>query len=118
MAVRALTVIDNNLRAIAFQWAGLLQSSLDTGAPFEGGDYADRSVQLTGTLGAGGALVLEGSNDGATYTTLTDPQGTPITLDVVGELEQIEEITRFVRPRVTAGDGTTNLIVWFYGRRL
>lgn len=117
MAVRAIVIVDNNQRAVTLNWAGLLQSSLDTGAPFEGPDYADRSVQLSGTLGAAGACTIEGSNDGVNYATLTDPQGVDIVL-VALKIEQIEEITRFIRPRITAGDGTTNLTVTFYGRRL
>jgi hypothetical protein len=80
------------------------------GEPFQNPGSADRSVQVTGTFGAGGTVVLEGSNDGTNYRTLTDPQGNALSFTSAG-LEAIQEITRYVRPRVTAGDGTTSLTV-------
>ena len=117
MAVRAFTVLDQNMRAVAAQWTGLLQTSLDTGAPAELPDYADRSIQVEGTLGVGGSLNIEGSNDGTNYVLLTDPQGTNLTITAVNRMEQVQEITRYIRPRVTAGDGSTNFTVTFYGVR-
>lgn len=118
MATRAISVLANDMRAQAVQWAGLTNATSDDGAPFEGPDYADRSVQVQGTIGAGGNLRIEGSNDGTNYVVLTDPQGTALDFTAAGRIEQIQEITRFIRPRVTAGDGTTNLTVTLYGRRL
>lgn len=118
MATRAITVVANDMRAQAVQWAGLTQATLDDGAPFEGPDYADRSVQVQGTIGAGGNVRIEGSNDGSNYVVLTDPQGNALDIVAAGRIEQIQEITRLVRPRITAGDGTTNLTVTMYGRRL
>ena len=118
MATRAFTPVANDMRGLAAQWSGLLQSSLDTGTPAELPDYADRSVQIGGTLGVGGTVVIEGSNDGTTYITLTDPQGNALSFTAIDRIEQVQEITRFIRPRVTAGDGTTNFTVTFYGRRL
>jgi hypothetical protein len=106
------------MRAVAAQWSGLLQSSLDSGAPAELPDYADRSVQIEGTLGVAGTVVIEGSNDGSNYVLLTDPQGNALTITAVNRLEQVQEITRYIRPRVTGGDGTTNFTVTLYGRRL
>jgi len=118
MAVRAFTVLDNNLRALAAQWAGLLQTTADTGAPAEVPDFADRSVQVEGTLGTGGVVRIEGSNDGTNYAPLTDPQGNTLDFNAVNRIEQVQEITRYLRPRVTAGDGGTNFTVTLYGRRL
>lgn len=118
MAVRAFTVLANDMRALAAQWAGLTQASADTGAPAELPDYADRSVQIEGTLGVGGTVVIEGSNDGTNYVLLTDPQGNNLTITAVNRMEQVQEITRFIRPRVTAGDGATSFTVTLYGRRL
>lgn len=78
---------------------------------------ADKSVQVTGVFGAGGTVVFEGTNDpnplSATWFTLTDPQGNALTFNTA-RLEQVSEYTRWVRPRVTAGDGTTALTVRMY----
>lgn len=88
----------------------------DDGDPVEMIGSSDRSVQVTGTFGSGGTIVLEGSNDGTNYETLTDPQGNDVSFQAAG-LVQVIELTRYVRPRVTAGDGTTDLDVHFLLKR-
>ena len=88
-------------------WGPLLNT--DDGVAFERTEMSDRSVQVTGTFGTGGTLVIEGSNDGTNWRTLNDPQGTALSFTVAG-LRQVQELTRLLRPRVTAGDGTTNLV--------
>jgi len=80
----------------------------DTGTPVELVGHADRSVQIVGTFGVGGTIVLEGSNDGTNYVTLTDPQGNALSFTAAG-LEAISELTRYIRVDVTAGDGSTDL---------
>lgn len=100
--------------AVLVTWSGLLNG--DQGSPFEGADWADRTAQISGTFGAGGSVTLEGSGDGTNYTALTDPQGNAVA-KTAGALEVIEEGPRYVRPRVTAGDGTTNLTVTIWARR-
>jgi len=120
MATRAKTITemvyagDKGVHIV--QWTGLLNG--DDGEPLEMPGSSDRSVQVTGTYGAGGNLRMEGSNDGTNYAPLADPQGTD--LDIVAadkQIEQILELTRFIRPRVTAGDGTTTLVVTMLVRR-
>jgi hypothetical protein len=76
----------------------------DTAPPaIEFQEWGDRSVQVVGTF-SGGTVVIEGSNDGATYATLTDPHDTPLSFTATG-LMQIVEIPMFIRPRVTLGSG-------------
>jgi hypothetical protein len=97
-------------------WEGLLFSSTDDGSPLEDPGFSDRSVQVVGTLGAGGSVRIEGSNDGVTYHVLTDPQGNA--LDIASlKIEAVTELTRYIRPRITAGDGTTDLDVILLARR-
>lgn len=86
-------------------------------APIEFAQWADRCVQVDGTWGAGGAVAIEGSNDGTTYFTLNNAQGTAATFSAANGLKQIVEITRYARARVTAGDGTTSIKVTFVLRR-
>ena len=94
-------------------WTGL--GNGDDGEPLQFGAFTDRSIQFSGTFGAGGTIVLECSNDGVTYAPLTDPQGNPIS-KTSASLEAISEATRYVRPRVSAGDGTTNLGAYLFVR--
>lgn len=94
-------------------WTGLVNG--DDGAPIQFGAFTDRSIQFGGTFGAGGTIVLEGSNDGVNYHPLTDPQGNAIS-KTTASIEAISEATRFVRPRVTAGDGTTSLSAYLFVR--
>jgi hypothetical protein len=105
------TVSDSNA-AVLVTWTGLL--NLDDGSPVQWVEYADRCFQLTGTLGVGGSVTLEGSNIGgvvaADWFPLADPQGNAVTKTALGG-EQLLELPRYVRPKVTAGDGTTNLTV-------
>lgn len=82
----------------------------DEGAPVELANFADRTVQVVGAFGGGGNLRIEGSLDGENWAPLTDPQGNFLDIQTA-KIEAITEIVRWVRPRVTAGDGTTSLTV-------
>lgn len=82
----------------------------DTGSPESPGRLSDRSVQIKGTFGAGGSVTIQGSNDNVTWQTLRDPAGLALTF-TSADLKQILENTNYVRPNVTAGDGTTALTV-------
>jgi len=89
----------------------------DVGSPFDMLNYADRSVQVLGTFGAGGNLRWQGSNDGGTtWATLTDPQGDALDF-TAAKIEQVMELAQLARPNVTAGDGTTSLTVVLVARR-
>lgn len=89
----------------------------DSGLALERPGSADRSVQVEGTFGSGGNVVIEGSNDGTNYRVLTDPQGNGLNF-TSAKIESVMEITRYIRPRVTAGDGTTLLTVSILMRRV
>ena len=89
-------------------WSGLLNT--DTGEPIEMVGSSDRSVQVSGTFGVGGTCLIEGSNNGVNYHTLTDPQGSDLSFGAAG-LEQIMTLPRWIRPRISAGDGDTALVV-------
>ena len=88
-------------------WSGLLNG--DSGASISWAALSDKTVQLLGTFGAGGTVVIEGSNDGGTtYATLSDEQGTALSFTAAG-LKLVLQNPEKIRPRVTAGDGNTNL---------
>lgn len=110
MAIRSATkTIIAGGHAVIISWTGLLNG--DSGEPVDMTEFADRTAQIIGTFGAGGTIVLEGTNDGTNYVTLTDPQGNAIS-KTSASIEAISELTWKVRPRVTGGDGTTDLSVY------
>ena len=98
----------------------------DDGAPFVCPNKSDKSVQVLGTFGAGGNARIEGSNKQAyntslsggasaglgasDYATLNDPQANALDF-TSAKIEQVLENPNAIRPRVTAGDGTTSLTV-------
>lgn len=116
MATRNGTVTDisetGNSRLVT--WTGLLNG--DDGAPAQWVDFADRCFQVAGTFGASGSCTIQGSNDGANWSALSDPQGSALTF-TSQKIEQALELPRYVRPIVTAGDGTTNLTVTLVMRK-
>ena len=95
-------------RAFVSRWEALQNG--DDGEPLKFVQYTDKSVQVYGTFGVGGSLRFEGSNDGTNWAVLTDPQGNDLNL-TTSKIEMVTEATLYVRPVVTAGDGTTSLSV-------
>lgn len=91
------------------KWEGL--DSDDDGDELEMPAWSDRSVQVIGTFGSGGSLSFYGSNDGTNFVILNDLEGAALTFTAAG-LRSVMEITRYVKPLVTAGDGTTDLDVY------
>lgn len=108
MATRTPTITPHiqNSPVTSVVWTGLLNG--DDGSPIDWVGYSDRSVQFTGTFGTGGSIQMEGSNDGTNWGILNDLQGSQIVKTATG-IEGIAEVPRYVRPKVTAGDGTTSL---------
>lgn len=116
MAVRAYTILNDGSdgRGIwIVRWEGLTKATDDTGAPYACPNYADKSIQLVGTLGAAGACTIQGSNmkETPTYATLNDPQANALVMTALG-IEQVLENTYWIRPSITAGDATTDLDVY------
>lgn len=88
----------------------------DVGEVIEAWEFFDRSLQVSGTFGAGGSCALKGSNDKTNFVALTDPQGVAIAVTTAG-IKAVTEVARQVRPEITAGDGTTSLTVTMFLRR-
>ena len=95
-------------------WTPLTTTNAD-GQAVEMPGSADRTIQFTGTFGAGGTVSLQGSNalapvagDDNDWFPLTDPQGNAISKTAAGG-EAVLELTRWVRAKVSAGDGTTSI---------
>lgn len=116
MTTRVPTIAESeDGSSIVCTWTGLANG--DDGTPINWLRHADRSIQFLGTFGTSGSIRLEWSNDGGTtWVTSTDPQGNDIIKTAAGG-EAITEFALLVRPRVTAGDGTTSLTAILAARR-
>jgi hypothetical protein len=90
-------------------WTPMTFSGADVGTPLDAVALPTKTAQVFGTLGAGGAVTLEGSNDGVNWNTMKDMSGAAMVLGL--GVSSILDNPRFIRPRVTAGDGTTSLTV-------
>lgn len=87
---------------VVFTWT--LTNADNDGAPIgpNHSDYADRTVQAAGTFG-GATVAIQGSNDdGVTWFTVDDPQGTDLTMTTAGG-KAIIEVTERMRPLLTGG---------------
>ena len=107
MAIRSYSVENPSRGRYIVTWAGLLNG--DSGEPLIL-SKACKSIRFNGTFGAGGTVIFEGSNDTSSpvFATLVDLQGNAISKTTAG-IENVAVSVQQVRPRVTAGDGTTNL---------
>jgi hypothetical protein len=88
-------------------WSGLATG--DTGTPQSDSSLPDKSVQVSGTFGAG-TVTLEGSNDGTTYLTLTDPAGAALSFTAAGGPKQVLQNPKFVRPSVVGGAASAIIV--------
>lgn len=110
-AIRAYSIVNPSKGVYQVKWTGL--DSDDSGVPFIlPGPLGGLSVQVTGTFGVGGTIVIEGSGfvSSPTYATLSDSKGTALSI-TAAKIEEITETPYLLRPRVTGGDGTTSLEV-------
>lgn len=98
-----------------FTWG--LMANGDSGQPVQFADWADRCMQVSGTYGAGGSVSWQGSNDGTNWAVLNDINGNALTA-TTGVLRQMNEAPLWIRPIVTAGDGTTQILATVLARRV
>jgi hypothetical protein len=107
----------NVIGALQVQWSPLEHG--DTGKPYVAPHRADKTVQLSGTLGVGGTATIQGTNMQAftadptalspTYATLNDAEGDPLAM-TTAEIRTVLENTLAIRPSVV-GDGSTAVTV-------
>jgi hypothetical protein len=88
----------------------------DTGQPCDLPGFADRTIQVEGTLGSGGTVELQGSNDLVNFRVLHDPYSNPLDYTTL-RIDHLTEIPALIRPVVLAGDGTTAIVVTMFIRR-
>lgn len=118
MAINA-TITYPETGLIEVRWTGLNASGQNLGVVQQLARWSDKTVQTIGTFGVGGSVTLQGSLVTATGNRagVRDPQGTLITMATTTGLKAVLENPRYIGPKVTAGDGTTNLTVILIGKR-
>lgn len=113
MAIRTSTFNRNITKGsgnVTVTWTGLTFTSLDQGMEIQLSEYSDKTFQVFGTFGAAGAVLIEGSNDGVNWTSLSNRQGVAMSFTAAG-MNTSQDKPMWVRPRITGGDGTTSLTV-------
>lgn len=101
-----------DIRSFVIKWLSVTEA--DTCAAVAIPTHADRSVQVTGTFG-GATVLIQGSNDGSTYATLTTPADAALSFTATG-LKQILESTAYIKPSISGGTGQTlNIYVHMRG---
>lgn len=118
MATVTPTITRHGSHTVSFSYALTQANAVGHPIPERFADYADRSVQLIGSVGNfdSGTVVLEGSNDGTNYATLTDPQGNAISKTAAG-IEQVTEQVLFARPSSSGGGASHAVTVVVVCRR-
>ena len=101
---------------IQYQWA--LLANGDTGDWVSAAEWSGKTFQVSGTFGAGGSVSIQGSNDlnPTNAAILSNWQGTALTATAAGFLTA-RDMPIWVRPIVTAGDGTTSILVTLAAHR-
>jgi len=115
MAVIPAVLIPDMIGMIARrQWANMANG--DVGQSVDMREYYDRSIQVAGTFGAGGTVVIEGTIDGDNWNVLSNGIGDSLTL-TSGGIHFVTELVQFIRASVTGGDGSTDITATLFLRR-
>lgn len=118
MATVSYTIISESVNTKVIKWGPLTTTNAD-GAPYIlSGRYPDKNFQMIGTLGTGGKIAMQGSNEATvtTWAALHDQAGAACELAALG-VKQILENTLQIRPYLSAGDGTTSLYAYLIIRK-
>jgi hypothetical protein len=105
---------------VVFQWPNI--ASGDTCQALDLGTYSDRSIQVSGTL-SGGTVKIAGTNAAdVPYAPLQDSADNDIAVSSYpsgfsSRVEIIAPATRFIKPVLSGGDGSTAATVTLYLRR-
>lgn len=97
-------------RTFMFLWEALTTTNT-VGDWLETATLSDMTVQAVGSFTGTPTLTMQGSNDGTTAVTLTDPAAAAVTFTAAGGA-QILENYRYVRPSLSGGDVSTDIDVY------
>lgn len=98
----------DNGSVIKSTWNDLVSGN-NVGISVKMPQHVDRCVEIRGVFD-GATVVLEGSNGGTAYATLTNPAGSALSFTAAG-LKQVVESPLYIRPNVTANVGNNTVLV-------
>lgn len=90
------------------QWTPLTAAN-NVGSVYTTPGTGDRTVQIAGTFDSA-TVIIQGSNDGTNYSTLTDPLGNPLSA-TTAILKQVSEFTPYIRPSTSGGGGSQSITI-------
>lgn len=112
-----ITFGDNGVVNIS-QWTPVLAG--DDCEPIHAPGANERSIHVSGVFGAVGKITILGTNEELDETpdwqVLTDPHGVPLEF-TTGGLKNVGQITQYLKPAVSGGDGTTSLKITAVAKR-
>ncbi len=101
-----IAIVPTKLSRGSHKWIWEAMGDDDVGAaldPNGGGiNFADKTFHVVGTFGGSVLVVLQGSNDGTNWVTLTDPQGAVISSGTT-ILVAVLENPLYIRPKTSGG---------------
>ena len=109
MATPAVTVSDVSGDNSCVLAATTLTTADNTSAIIRYPEHEKKSIQATGTFG-GATVVLEGSNDGVNFFTLTNKAGTALAITAAG-LSDCDANCIFTRARLSVVGAGASVIV-------
>src|SRR5262245_23376293 len=94
-----LTAYPEPARPIGYlgTWGPMAVGDVGEGCGLPG--FADRTIQVEGTLGASGSVELQGSNDLVNYRVLHDPYSVPLVYTSL-RIDHLTEIPALIRPAI------------------
>lgn len=95
---KGITVDDS---VFMIQWDNLANSG-DVGDQQSYAAYSDKTFIVTGTFAGSAVVLIEGSNDGTNWVTLSNRQGSPMSFSAAG-MNTSQDRPVYVRPKLTAG---------------
>ena len=106
--------VQNHSDELEAYWPNLAKN--DVGQWLDVSQFSDKTIQITGTLGTGGEITVEGSLDGGTTAfTLTQADTTAFVLNALGGAAVLEAVP-LIRVNATNGDGTTYLSCYIFAK--
>ena len=96
-------------------YAWVLTQADTEGASIDAHEYGDRTVQISGTFD-GATVVLQGSNDGTNWFSLTDPQGNAIS-KTTAAMETVMEVPLYTRANSSGGGASQSVTISLFCRR-
>mgnify|MGYP001568994872 CR=1 FL=1 len=102
--------IDGNV--VLVTWTPITEA--DTAQPYPQPYWSDSTIHIFGTIGAGGNLRLQGSNEftsPSNWATLKDTQRNLLNIATLPVAEQVLEHMYQVRPHPTAGVGMSLTVI-------